>query len=708
MRSVASTELTVALRRGRDRWSACCRPRPWSGCGAAVRHFDGRVSFSLLLSPFELRDRRLRNRIVSTPHATGWGGSTGRLERSEVDYQVRKAAGGCALVMTFGSASVDPTTAASYGSVALWDERNEPALRALAAGVHEHGGVCISQMTHMGRRGHSLESGIPLRAPSDVPEPVHREVPVPLDAEEIPPIVQRFAAAARRLEACGWDGCEVTSFGGHLIEQFFDPKVNTRSDAYGGTLENRTRFAGEVLEAVRAAVSERFIVGFRMTVDQRLEDGLTTAELREIAARLCATGHVDLLSVSGGTGATPLSQAATVPPDELPEAAYVELAGAIRAAVRVPVLVAGRILDGETAERCLRETGVDLVAMTRAIIADPDLPRRLEDRARSRPCISINEGCIGRLYSGLPMWCSVNPTIREPRLEAPAPAAEPGRVVVVGGGVAGLEAARVAASRGHQVLVLERRPVLGGRARLALERRGRQRWGLYLDWLAAELADAGAEVRVGIDADADAVLAERPDAVVLATGSVPRAEAVPPGPLPVLDADAVLEDGAPAPAHATGAVVLDDETGFVAPTVAETLAARGWQVEIVTALPGVATEIDPTQRPFVLRRLERARVRLNPNQECVRSEPAGVILRHVHAGDQTHRHGVGLIVIAGHRRAAPGPRAVLRERRPDLELHVVGDALAPRTLLDAVAEGARAGADVGARVSPPAAVPARS
>jgi dimethylglycine catabolism A len=655
------------------------------------------VPFPLLLSGFELRGTRLRNRIVSTPHATGWGGSSGLLERSEVDYQVRKAAGGCGLVMTFGSASVDPTTAASYGSVALWDARNEPALRALAAGVHEHGGVCMSQMTHMGRRGHSRESGIPLRAPSDAPEPVHREVPVPLEAEEVTAIVERFAAAARRLEACGWDGCEVTSLGGHLIEQFFDPRINTRSDGYGGSLENRTRFAREVLAAVRGAVSERFIVGFRMTLDQRLEDGMTPAELREIGARLCATGHIDLLSVSGGTGATPLSQAATVPPDELPEAAYAELAGEMRAAVGVPVLVAGRILDGETAERCLRETGVDLVGMTRAIIADPDLPRRLHDGARFRPCISINEGCIGRLYSGLPIWCSVNPAVREPRLGAPATAARAGRVVVVGAGVAGLEAARSGARRGHQVIVLERRPTIGGRARLALARHGRERWRLYLDWLAAELAEAGAEVRVGVEADADAVLAEGPDAVVLATGSVPRAEAMPTGPIRALDADAVLEDGVPAPAGATGALVVDDEAGFVAPTVAEALAERGWQVEIVTPLPGVAAEIDPTQQPFVLRRLDRARVRLSPNLECLRSEPAGVVLRHVHAGREMRRDGVGMIVIAGHRRAAPGPRAALRERRPDLELHVVGDALAPRTLLDAVAEGARAGADVGAR-----------
>src|SRR5690349_3793054 len=218
-------------------------------------------------------------------------------------YHVRKAAGGAGLVMTFGSASVDPTTAASYGSVALWDESNEPALRALAAGVHEHGALCISQMTHMGRRGNSLESGIPLRAPSDIPEPVHREVPVPLDAAEIPGIVERFAAAARRLEACGWDGCEVTSFGGHLIEQFFDPAINTRTDEYGGgSLQSRTRFGREVLEAVRAAVSDAFIVGFRMASDQCLTGGLGPEELIDVARRFAATGAVDVFSVSGGTG----------------------------------------------------------------------------------------------------------------------------------------------------------------------------------------------------------------------------------------------------------------------------------------------------------------------------------------------------------------------------------------------------------------------
>ena len=282
-------------------------------------------TFAHLYAPLELRGKVLRNRIVSTPHATGWG-HDGVLDPREVDYHIRKAAGGVGLVMTFGSASVDPTTAASYGSVSLWDERNEAELRRLADGVHRHGALCMSQLTHMGRRGTSTMTGIPLRAPSDLPEGVHLEVPVPLEVSELPEIVQRFAEAAVTLERCGWDGCEVTSVGGHLIEQFFDPAVNTRADGYGGSLENRTRFGREVLEAVRAAVSDDFIVGFRMTVDQCMTGGLGTDELIEIARSLASTGAIDLLSLTGGTGATRLSTAYAVPGDQLPEGVFNERA----------------------------------------------------------------------------------------------------------------------------------------------------------------------------------------------------------------------------------------------------------------------------------------------------------------------------------------------------------------------------------------------
>jgi 2,4-dienoyl-CoA reductase-like NADH-dependent reductase (Old Yellow Enzyme family) len=647
------------------------------------------TSFPLLLSPVEIRGRELRNRIVSTPHATGWS-RDGLIAKSEVDYHVRKAAGGCALVMTFGSASVDVTTEASYGSIALWDERNEPALRSLAEGVQRHGALCISQMTHMGRRGTSAISGIPLRAPSDLPEGAHLEVPVPLEAAELPAIVERFAEAARRLERCGWDGVEVTSYGGHLIEQFFDPLVNTRTDEYGGSLENRTRFGREVLEAVRAAVPDRFIVGFRMTVDQCLTGGLTPDDLIEIGRAFAATGAVDLISVSGGTGATRLSTGYFVPPDELPEGVYNERAIRFRREVGVPVLVAGRNVEPAVAEECLAG-GVDLVAMTRAIIADPDLPSRIRDGVRHRPCIGLNDGCIGRLYMGRPMWCSVNPGIRDPRLADPVPAGRPGRIVVAGGGVAGLEAARAAALRGHSVVLFERRDSLGGRARLASRRRGRERWQLYVDWLRDEAVDAGADLRTGVEADAKTVLAERPDVVILATGSILRPDAVLPGRVRVLDVDALLEDAPAGPGHA---VVLDEDGGFLAPTAAEVLADRGYTVEIATNHPSVGALIDPTQLPFVLRRLACAGVTLTPNVEGVAAGDRTVTLRQIYSEGNEQRDGVDLIVMAGKRKSLTALGDELRAADPSVPVIAVGDALTPRTLLDAVSEGARAGAAV--------------
>jgi len=648
-------------------------------------------AFPHLYSPLRLRGRVLRNRIVSTPHAAGWG-RDGLIDSREVAYHVRKAAGGCALVMTFGSASVDPTTAASYGSISLWDERNEPALRALADGVHSHDALCMSQMTHMGRRGTSTLTGIPLRAPSDLPEGVHLEVPVPLAASEIPAIVRRFAEAAARLERCGWDGCEVTSFGGHLIEQFFDPRVNTRTDEYGGSLENRTRFGREVLESVRAAVSDEFIVGFRMAVDQCLTGGLGPEELIEVARSLASTGAIDLFSVSGGTGATRLTTAYFVPGDELPEGVFNDRARRFREAVGVPVIVAGRNVEPAMADACVA-SGVDLVAMTRAIIADPDLPAKARAGARPRPCIGLNEGCIGRLYTDRPMWCSVNPGIREPELAELVPAETAGRIVVVGGGVAGLEAARGAALRGHRVVLFERRGELGGRARLAGARRGRERWARYIDWLRGEADAAGAELRTGVSATAESVLAEAPDAVIVATGSELRPAAVLPGPVPAIDVDQLLESGVP-DVRSRSALVLDDEGGFLAPTAAERLVAEGFSVEIATDHPVVGAEIDPTQQPFVFRRLALAGVVMTPHLSGVSSDDGGVTLRNIYTEREERREGVGLVVMSGYRHAVVGLRDELAASSRGLRVVVAGDALAPRTLLDAVSEGARAGAGV--------------
>lgn len=664
----------------------------------------GALRWPTLFSPLRIGSRMVLNRLVSTPHATGWG-HDGQLTRREVDYHVRKAAGGAGLVMTFGSAAVDPESAASYGSISLWDERNDDLLRELAERVHEHGALIMSQMTHMGRRGNSLLSGVALKAASDLPEGVHREVPAVFTEPELLALVERFGQAARRLMDLGWDGAEVTSLGGHLIEQFFDLNVNTRTDRYGGSLENRVRFGREVLQAVRESTSDDFLVGFRMTGDQMLpRGGMSQNELVEVAQAMTAGGIVDLLSISIGTGYIPRTTSVFVPGDELPENVSGALGGRMRTATGVPVLVAGRILSAEMAERALSENGVDLVAMTRALIADPDLPRKSAAGIAPRPCISLNEGCIGRLYQGLPMWCSVNPGIREPQLDLAAEASEhrrapsaPARIVVIGGGVAGAEAAHRAAERGSEVILLERTERLGGRAALAARRPGRQRWALYLDWLEEQLTTTGVDVRLGVDPAVADVLALRPHVVVLATGSVPRWPAwAANAPTPVIDADVVVAD-TPSPDRPDRiAMLVDDEGGFVAATAAEALASVGWSVRITTSFMSVAANVDPTQVWWVRRRLKQAGIEF---VESVTPEHDGMAwsLIDLESDEKRTAGQIDLVVFAGPRRSLDELSDALTAAQPDLEVVRIGDALAPRTLLDATAEGARAAAMWGGR-----------
>lgn len=651
------------------------------------------TDYARLFEPLTLRGRTLPNRIVSTPHATGWEIGGGLLCTKETDYLIRKAQGGVGLVMTFGSASVDPSTAASYGSIALWDERNELELRRLADGVHTHGSLVISQATHMGHRASSRISLSPVRGVSELPEPEHGEIASPLTVDELRELPSRFADAALRLQRCGWDGIEITSFG-HLIEQFWNPAFNTRTDEYGGSLENRMRLGRDIVRTVRQAVDGDFLLCFRMSLDpmsSTRDFGIPAAEMRTIAREMCATGDIDLLSTTVGDAMNRPALSIAMGSDQVPPVPGAEAAAAVSAAVDVPVLLAGRILDGERAEELLASGTVDLVGMTRAVIADPDLPRKLRSGERIRPCIGINQGCIGRLYSGFPVVCSVNPAIRDPQLDVLEVAVRPRRIVVVGGGVAGLEAARHAARRGHVVTLLERGGEVGGRALLNATHGWRPAWHQYLDYLRGALEDLGVTVRTGADASAAAILAMRPEAVVLATGSRMAEALTGPDGAAVVDADAVVA-APPAPGGNPTAVVIDDSGGMLAPTAADALARAGWRVTLATEQPMLAGKVDATMLPFVHRRLEDAELTVLPDQRLLSAPGPDLLLEHTLTGRLRTLEAPGLTVIAGHRRAHAPLRQELAAAAPELEVHVVGDALAPRDLDAATGEGALVGA----------------
>lgn len=652
--------------------------------------------FPRLTSPLQVGGKQLRNRVAVTAHNLNWD-RDGQLTKEYVSYLARRAEGGVGLLICFGAASVHARAGALFGRVSLWDPANEPLLTELAAAAHRHGAVIMSQVNHVGRRGSSVTSEQPLLAPSQQPEPAHREVPHELTVPEIEEIVASFADAAARLHRCGWDGVEITSFGGQLIEQFWSPVVNQRDDEYGGDFAGRMRFGTEVVRAVRAAVPSDFLVGFRLTGDPLTDDiGLGRDDMRDIARYLDGLGMIDVFDVSGGTGATLETQAGTVPPDTYARGCYLPLARAVKDVVSVPVLCAGRILDVEQAEQALADGDCDIVAMTRAHMADPDIVAKLQagELDRVRPCIAVNDGCIGRSYQKLAVKCAVNPALGHEELDRPEPTATPRHVVVVGGGPAGMEAARVAAVRGHRVTLVEASGRLGGQVATARRSRHRPHLGRHVDWLAAELDRLEVRVRTGAATDARELTALAPDTIVVATGAESTTPVRPALAGVRYLTDVELFDDEPAVTAGEPALVYDRDGGIRGGLAAIQLAERGARVRLATPLQAPCQDVDPTQLPFLRRTLTALGVESVPDTELV-SRPGDEALRFRDIWSRAEvTFDASLVVYAGIASSRTTLLRELDEVAPDLEVRAVGDCVAPRTLRDAVREGALAGAAV--------------
>lgn len=639
-----------------------------------------------LFAPFTLGSRTAPNRIVSTSHATAYD-ADGLITERLIDYEARKAEGGAGIVSVFGSASVDPDSVASFGSVRLWDSANDEALTRLAERVHSAGALILTQATHMGRRGNTMKRGV-LSAPSAVPEPLHREIPHALTTPEIERIIERFAEAAARLERCGFDGIELQGGGGQLIEQFFGVATNQRTDRFGGNLEDRTRFAAEVVQAISGAVSDGFIIGIKLSGDPSTTDyGLTPEDMRAVAKHLDGLGRLNFFNVAGSPAATHKSTARSIPSAYMPLGTNVDLAREMRNVVSTPILVAGRILEPEQAEQVLAEGGADLIGMTRAIIADPDLPRRSKrgEFHEVRPCISINEGCIGRLYQGLEVRCVVNPAIAHPELATIEAASDPKRVVVVGAGPAGLEAARSAAARGHSTVLVEAATTIGGQLRYAQQVEDSPRYQQYLDWVARQLEAHHVEIRLETVIDRGLLTKLEPDSVIIATGAddyVPAAMTH-----PVVATDVDLYRGTAS--NSTGRVLVYDVEGHGrGPQAARWLKSAGaTSVALATDLMHVSELIDPTQVAPVYSRLAEAGVRLLPNMSLGQD---GSALVEQWTEEEVPLERFDMVVTVGFRRVRN--HAAIELDDGPWSLDVIGDAFAPRRLADAVLEGVRAGA----------------
>jgi dimethylglycine catabolism A len=503
-----------------------------------------------LLQPFTLKHLTLRNRVMSTSHAS-------RLTRDEFPQEVyqryheEKAKGGLALTMFGGSSNVSFDSPNTFQQINVSRDGVVPHLREFSARIHAHGAALMCQITHLGRRGDAYtEPWLPMLAPSPVRETLHRAMPQTIHDADIKRIVRDFGLAAKRCRDGGLDGIE-THAGGHLIGQFMDPTINLRTDKYGGSTANRVRFAIEVHEEIRKQVGDDFIVGFRFA----LEDGCSFEEGLEMSRILQRTGLFDFFNVVFGRMDTKMSLAVnSMPAMFVRSAPWLAQAAAFKRAVELPVFHAAKISDLATARYAIREGLLDMVGMTRAHIAEPHLMQLVEagKEDEARPCVGAS------FCRNFRATCIHNPaTSRETTLTHDiAKAQEKKRVLIVGAGPAGLEAARVCALRGHDVTVLEANSSAGGQVLLAATGSWRRDLIGIVDWRVAALDRLGVEVRYNHYAELSDVLDHRADVVIVATGGLPNLDLLPGADLCKTVFDA-LSDTPPR----AGSVLVYDGTG---------------------------------------------------------------------------------------------------------------------------------------------------
>ena len=534
-----------------------------------------------LLQPFQLKHLTLKNRIMITSHEPAYP-EDGMPKARYRAYHAERARAGVALTMTAGSAAVSRDSPPVFNNILAYKDEVVPWMRDVADACHEHGAAVMIQLTHLGRRtGWAKGDWLPAVSPSHHREAAHRAFPKKIEDWDIERIIADYTDAAERMYAAGLDGIELQAYG-HLMDQFWSPLTNTLEEPYGGSLDNRLRFTFDVLRSIRKRVGDQFIVGVRYTADEVTEGGITKADGIEISRRLKDCGMVDFLNVVKGRIDTDPALTDLIPIQGMASSPHLDFAGEIRAATRFPTFHAAKIQDVATARHAIASGKLDMVGMTRAHVTDPHIVRKIiEGREDTiRPCVGANY-CLDRIYQGGEAYCIHNPaTGRE--LTMPhviAPADRKRRVVVVGAGPAGMEAARVAAERGHDVTVFEASSQAGGQIRLTARSPRRREMMSIIDWRMARCIDKHVTFHFSTWADSDAVLACEPDVVIIATGGYPHTEVLKSGnDLVVSSWDIIAGDAAPG----KNVLIFDDAGDHAALQAAEVLANAGAKVEIVT------------------------------------------------------------------------------------------------------------------------------
>ena len=652
--------------------------------------------YERILSPIEIGGVTVPNRTVRTAHATGIG--AGQLSDDLIAYHEARARGGFGLTIV-EILSVHPTSPASLNA---FDPSIADGYRRLMDAIRPHGMKVFQQVWHAGHNGAPLD-GSPPWSPSDIPSPMVGIVPRPMSKAQIDEIVGAYAAAARLCKNSGLDGVEVHGAHGYLIQQFLSTNTNVREDDYGGSLENRMRFLLEVMRAVRSEVAEPgFAVGIRLASDLT-GGGIGIAENSAVVKALNAEGLADFINLSLGSYH---SFPKMIGGMHEPAGYELETATPVGGHSNVPVIVTGRFRTLEEADQVIRLGQADLVGMTRASIADPDLvvKTRNGQAERVRPCIACNQGCVGQLLDPTKrrVGCAVNAaagfetTLGDDKL---IPAEQQKNVLVIGGGPAGMEAARVAAKRGHAVTLAEAMPDLGGVLNLADKAPRRQTTSDIAKWLEGEIYAEGVDVRLSTYVTDDDLAAFDTDHIILATGAEPRLDGVqlshPGEPIEGIGLGHVMSSNdlfsTPA-AKGTNALVIDDVGHYEGLASAEYLLQEGLNVTFVTRLPAVAPEmrtalmVDPA-----LERLGNRNFTYHVGTRVLSVDGQSAALQPVTGGDAWQVNADLVVFVSLNR-----PRLELLDaiERAGLPCTVIGDANTPRFLVRATAEGNAAGRTV--------------